>query len=153
MHRDSTIATRAGRVRNVLPGVFILALTVLVMVGATRADGVVSAVAAEAGFVEAGFADDVLPIFEQRCVKCHGGVGPDGEQRLEVLLDLSSYEGVMAGSEYGTVIEPGDSEASLLIEMIVAGDMPSQDDGEEELVPPEEIELIRAWIDEGAENN
>jgi hypothetical protein len=82
-------------------------------------------------------------------VECHGGTDENGEQRLESLLDLRSYEGVMAGSEFGTVIEAGDAEASYLLEMVVEGDMPEEGDP----VPEAEIETIRSWITAGAENN
>lgn len=95
------------------------------------------------------FATDVLPIFQSRCSECHGGEDEDGRVITEAYLDLQSYEGVMAGSEYGTVIEPGDADASTLIDMITTGEMPEEGDP----VPPEEIELIRAWIVAGALDN
>ncbi len=96
-----------------------------------------------------GFADDILPIFQQRCAKCHGGEDEDGQVITEAYLNLLSYEGVTAGSEYGTVIEPGDPDASTLVDMITSGEMPEEGDP----VPPEEIELIRAWIEAGALDN
>ncbi len=95
------------------------------------------------------FADDILPIFQHRCAKCHGGEGEDGLVITEAYLTLLSYEGVMAGSEFGTVIEPGDPDASTLVDMITSGEMPEEGDP----VPPEEIELIRAWIEAGALDN
>lgn len=98
---------------------------------------------------QVSFAEQVLPIFQQRCVDCHGGTDENGEQRLEASLNLQSYEGVMAGSEFGTVIEPGDAEGSFLLEMVVEGDMPEEGDP----VPEAEIETIRSWIVAGAPNN
>lgn len=98
---------------------------------------------------QVSFAGDVLPILQNRCVECHGGIDENGEERREALLDLRSYDGVMAGSEFGEVIEPGDAEASYLLEMIVEGDMPEEGDP----VPEAEIETIRSWITAGAENN
>lgn len=98
------------------------------------------------------FSEEILPIFERTCTSCHGGVDEAGNKRAEEELDLSSYEGVMAGSSYGTVVEPGDADGSVLIEMISAGDMPSQDDGPVDPLSAEEIELIKTWINEGAEN-
>jgi len=89
------------------------------------------------------FADDIMPILEARCVECHD------EENTELGLRLDSYEGVMVGSDYGTVIEPGDPDGSIFIEMIASGDMPEEGDP----VLPEELDLIRAWISEGAENN
>ena len=95
------------------------------------------------------FAEDILPIFQQRCAKCHGAADENGEVRTEVSLNLLEYEKVMAGSEFGTVVEAGDPDGSFLMDMIVAGDMPEEGDK----VPEEEIALIRAWIEAGAQNN
>ncbi len=98
---------------------------------------------------QVSFKDDIAPILQKRCVQCHGGTDENGETRVEALLDLTTYEGLMAGSEYGTVVEPGDPDESLLVVMIEEGDMPE----EGEAVPAEEIARIRAWIAEGAKNN
>ncbi|MDH3271891.1 MAG: hypothetical protein OEN56_11185 [Gemmatimonadota bacterium] len=91
----------------------------------------------------ASFAAEVLPVFEKYCWECHS------DQNAELGLKLDSYEGVMAGSDYGTVIEPGDPAGSLLIDMIESGDMPEEGDP----VAPADLEIIKAWIAEGAENN
>lgn len=95
------------------------------------------------------FANDILPIFRQRCAECHGGEDENGEVRTEVSLNLLVYERVMAGSEFGTVVEAGDPANSFLLDMIVDQTMPEQGDP----VPEEEIALIRAWIEAGAPNN
>jgi mono/diheme cytochrome c family protein len=92
---------------------------------------------------EVSFAKDVLPIFEAKCVKCHGG------NRTEAKLVLKSYDGVMAGSEDGPVITPGDSTNSTLVEVIVEGRMPKRDPR----LPDSEIAAIKAWVDAGAPNN
>lgn len=94
------------------------------------------------------FADDVAPIFRRHCAKCHGAEDEDGV-RAEAGLMLLTYEQVMAGSEFGTVVEAGDPAKSYLLEMIVEGDMPEEGDP----VPEEEIEIIRAWVAAGAPNN
>jgi mono/diheme cytochrome c family protein len=99
------------------------------------------------------FANDVMPIFEATCIGCHGAPGDDGEPRKEAYLDLTTYEGLMTGSEYGTVVEPGNADDSVLMDMIVTGDMPSQDDGPVDPLTEEQIDVIRQWINEGAENN
>lgn len=95
------------------------------------------------------FADDVLPIFRARCAKCHGGVGEDGEVRTEVSLNLLEYDGVMAGSEFGPVVDTVNTENSYLLDVIVEGNMPEEGDP----VPEDEIAVIRAWIEAGAPNN
>ncbi|MBM4183459.1 MAG: hypothetical protein FJ207_04440 [Gemmatimonadetes bacterium] len=97
-------------------------------------------------WVQAGppsYARQVAPILRARCVECHGA------DTKEAGLDLSTYEAVMKGSEYGTVVEAGDAAGSLLVEMVTAGEMPQDADP----LPAEEIALIRAWIEAGATNN
>ena len=95
------------------------------------------------------FTDDVLPIFQARCAECHGGEDANGEIRIEVSLNLLEYDRVIMGSEFGTVVEPGDPDGSFLLDMIMDGTMPEQGDP----VPEEEIAVIRAWIEAGAPNN
>ena len=85
----------------------------------------------------------VAPIFQARCSECHGAT------TKEAGLDLSTYASVMKGSEYGTVVEAGDAAASLLIEMVTAGEMPQDADP----LPAEEIAVLSAWIAAGATNN
>jgi len=63
-------------------------------------------------------------------------------------LDLSTYTGVMKGSEAGPVIVPGKSQESRLFELIEKGAMPK---GGKPL-PPDQIAIIRDWIDSGAQS-
>jgi hypothetical protein len=55
----------------------------------------------------------------------------------------------MAGSTWGSVIEPGDPVGSYLLELVAEGDMP--DDGPRLL--PREIRVLTAWIASGAPRN
>jgi len=89
------------------------------------------------------FKNDLQPIFERRCAKCHGGEFPSEG------LNLESYEGLILGSQNGQVIMAGDSNNSLLFEKIENGEMPKRGSD----LTAEQIEIIRQWIDEGALNN
>jgi hypothetical protein len=89
------------------------------------------------------FAADVLPVLQARCERCHGG------NRTEEGLDLLSYAGVMAGSDNGPVVIPGDASASSLVELIISGDMPRR----APKLPAAEIDIISAWVDAGALDN
>ena len=89
------------------------------------------------------FASEVMPLMEKYCWECHS------QENAELGLMLDSYEGTMAGSDYGTVVEPGDPDGSLLVDMIASGDMPEDGDP----MPADELEIIKTWIAEGAENN
>lgn len=123
------------------------ALAVAAGIGLAVQSDVASTDAASADMPEAhepvSFSAEVMPILEKYCWECHD------DENTELGLRLDSYEGVMAGSDYGTVIEPGDPAGSLLIDMVESGDMPEEGDP----VTPEELEVIKTWIAEGAENN
>lgn len=101
-------------------------------------------------YQDVSYAADVVPILEARCWSCHGADDPrTGEPKIEEGLDMTTYEGLMKGSEYGPIVEPGGPDASLMLEMISSGDMPKIGD----MLRPQEIEIIRNWIAEGALNN
>lgn len=89
------------------------------------------------------FGRDVMPILGQRCFKCHG---PDVAQ-IAGGLRLDSFEGA------SKVIVPGSPEKSYLIERVSAHDpadrMPPEDSGIKPLTP-EQIEILKQWIKEGA---
>ena len=104
---------------------------------------------ADAAALAPSFADDILPIFQESCVRCHGEVDESGFPYTEAGLSLMTYEDVMNGSEFGSVIEPGNPDDSYLLTQVENGDMP--DEGEP--LTAEQIALIREWIEAGAENN
>ena len=89
------------------------------------------------------FANDVLPIFQSRCVNCHGG------NEIEEGLLLRSHAEVMAGSDNGPVIVPGDAANSLLVELVATMEMPKRGP---KLTPPQ-IQIITDWVNEGALDN
>jgi mono/diheme cytochrome c family protein len=89
------------------------------------------------------FQRDVLPIFTQICVKCHGG------EKTQHGLVLKTYDDVMQGSDNGPVVLPGDPNNSVLVDMVVKGKMPKN--GPKLL--PRQIQAIIAWINAGAPNN
>lgn len=99
--------------------------------------------------VDVSFAQDVTPILEEKCVSCHGGPDETGAIIKEMQLDLTSYDALMLGSEFGPIVEPGNVDDSILWMMLEAGDMPQEGDP----LSAEELEVIRGWIAEGAQNN
>lgn len=98
---------------------------------------------AEAGDAAPDFAREVRPLLSDRCFGCHG----PGHQESGLRLD--THDGA---TEWA--IEPGDSEASEVLARITSTDpdlqMPPADSDIRPLTD-EEIELIRRWIDAGAE--
>jgi hypothetical protein len=89
------------------------------------------------------FALDILPLFVQDCIHCHGGAGG---------LGLDSYAGVLAGGSSGPVVIPGDPDGSLLVQRL-EGTVPPQMPLDGPPLTPSEIGRIRQWILEGAQNN
>jgi len=89
------------------------------------------------------FESDVLPILVSACMQCHG------TSSIRVGLSVVSYYGLMEGSNNGAVIVAGDAEASKLIRLITSGTMPKTGAS----LTPEQIEIISAWIDQGALDN
>lgn len=90
------------------------------------------------------YARDVVPIVKQHCLVCHTGVMVEtsGKLRMESLADL------LKGGVHGPAIVPGRSAESLLVKRIegtIQPKMPLQGS-----LPPEQVALIKAWIDAGA---
>ena len=89
------------------------------------------------------FANDILPIIQSRCINCHGG------DRTEEGLSMNSHAELLAGSENGAVITPGDAANSLLAQLVIDQEMPKRGP---KLTPPQ-TQLIVDWINQGALNN
>ena len=89
------------------------------------------------------FNDDILPIFENRCMNCHG------QERLEEGLSLRTYSDMMAGSKNGAVVVPGNAANSLLAQLLENQKMPKRGP---KLTPPQ-VQLIIDWINQGALDN
>ena len=94
------------------------------------------------------FATDIKPIFDASCVKCH-----DGTKKPRAGLALDTRAGTLKGSRDGKVVTVGDSAHSdLVLSVAHIGDPDSfmpKGKGAQPLTP-EQIGLIRAWIDQGA---
>jgi mono/diheme cytochrome c family protein len=89
------------------------------------------------------FTNDILPIFESRCINCHGG------ERTQEGLDLKTHAALMAGSDNGSVVTPGDVVNSLLVELVANQKMPKRGP---KLTPPQ-VQLITDWVNQGALDN
>ena len=97
------------------------------------------------------FNQDVQPVLASRCFSCHG---PDPEMRKAGLrLDLAEYA-MKKRSGHPDAIVPGHPERSELIKRIESKDphhlMPQTAQGEAKPMKPEEIAILREWIEQGA---
>ena len=86
------------------------------------------------------FETEILPIFENHCVRCHGS------ELMVKELNLTQLEAVMKGSESGPVVVPGKAEESKLYQLIQNGAMPPDREGS---IPEAQKKAIRAWIEQG----
>jgi len=64
-------------------------------------------------------------------------------------LDMDTYESLLAGSQNGPVIIPGNAHNSLLIQKVTEGTMPKRGPK----LTPVQIQIITDWINAGAPNN
>jgi len=82
------------------------------------------------------FESYVGPLVAVKCAACHGDLASGG-------LNMLTYAGIMNGSSNGPVIVPGDSANSVLFQVQSAG-------GHFASLTPEELEIVKQWIDAGA---
>ena len=90
------------------------------------------------------FTNDVQPILRARCHACHG----HAQQMSGLRLD--SRDAALKGGYAGASVKPGDSASSTLIHRVAAlpGLVAMPPAGKR--LTPEEIAILRAWIDQGA---
>ncbi len=95
------------------------------------------------------FQTEVRPLLSDACFQCHG---PDPGTRIaDLRLDLK--DGAFGARKNGAPVVPGDSGASLIYQRIThanaAKRMPPEYSHKK--LEPEQIDTLRAWIDQGAE--
>jgi uncharacterized protein with WD repeat len=90
------------------------------------------------------FLKDVAPILVQNCVACHNPKKSESKYVLTTFAQLA--KGGQQGE--GVTLEPGDPDASMLVEVI-------RPDGEPRMpykldpLPPEKVAIIERWVKEG----
>ncbi len=96
----------------------------------------------------------IQPIFDARCVRCHST-----EKRLKK-IDLSSFAALSASrasiSGKQPLVIPGSTAESRLFVLCATSQahfrMPPDTSGVTPL-PPQELELLKKWIEQGAKDN
>lgn len=91
------------------------------------------------------YAQNVQPIFNQKCVSCHG------PSKSENGLRLDSYDGVMKGTQFGQVVVPGQPFQSALVSVLKGTTDPSlrMPHGGQRL-SDQDVQNITVWIQAGA---
>jgi len=102
--------------------------------------------------VPLSYQKDIAPLLTEHCGRCHlhNGVG---SQKSGFAMD--SYEQLLKGTRIGPVIKPGVATASTLVSLVEGRADPEirMPPDNHNPLEPEQIILIRQWIDEGAKNN
>ena len=96
------------------------------------------------------YTKDVAPVLEKFCAGCH-----NADEEHPSQLYLESYESLMKGGKHGAPIKPWSADSSLLMQKM------SKEPPFGKVMPPpkkktptpEQVELIKAWIDQGAKKN
>lgn len=109
---------------------------------------------------QVSYTEDVQPILISSCLSCHNR---KSEGYLNSGFSLDSYDDVMTGTKFGKVVVPGSAESSSLYLVVAhktasAIHMPPHTDdalaeGRGVSLTPQQIETIRLWIDQGAQDN
>lgn len=94
---------------------------------------------------------DVQPILQSRCSSCHQ---PGGEGYKASGLDLTSYQGLMKGTQYGPIVVLGDPLTSNLMVLVEGRARPEvrMPHGQRPLLK-QQIDIIRLWVKQGAKDN
>ena len=125
-----------------------LAANLVVAIGASAQDATLPPAAAKAGVT---YATDIKPIFDAACVKCHSGDKPKAHLKLDTLA------AVLKGTKMGPILKAGDSANSFIIKSVAhltkdhdSWMPPLKNRAGIKPLTPEQIGLLRAWIDQGA---
>ena len=87
---------------------------------------------------------DIAPLFQQRCIACHGA-----SQTMNGLR-LDRRASALRGGYRGPAIIPGDAEGSRLVRLISVGEDGIRMPPSGRRLNAQEIGLMSAWIDQGA---
>ncbi len=101
--------------------------------------------AAASGTEVVDFEKEIRPIFREHCVGCHG---PE-KQKSGLRLDRRR-EALRGGDNLGPDIVPGKSAESPLIRLVSGLDPDRRMPARGEPLIPEQIRLLKTWIDQGA---
>lgn len=98
------------------------------------------------------FSQEVQPIINQHCVRCHE---TDGVGEVTSGFNLTTYDGLMKGTDSGPMVIAGDVLGSNILVLMEGRADPSisMPHGENEPVPKKDIQTLKTWIAQGAKNN
>jgi hypothetical protein len=93
------------------------------------------------------FARQVRPFLARYCLECHGGEDPAGG------LNVQAFQSLKEGGDHGPVFTPGKADDSRIVRMVEGKTRPRMPPRKARQPAPEELSLLRAWIDAGARDD
>ena len=96
------------------------------------------------------YAQEIADILDAKCVGCHSGALSENK------LNLEDVPGLLKGGKNGPAIVAGKAEESLLFKMAAHRAlpvMPPKDKKDQTPLTPEELGLLKLWIDAGAKDD
>jgi hypothetical protein len=90
------------------------------------------------------FVKDIKPLIESSCIKCHAKGKDSGGFSLE------TRETFLKGGDTGPAVELGHGMKSLIVELVAGTDPDNVMPQRGKRWTPEQVGLLRAWIDQGA---
>lgn len=94
------------------------------------------------------YSQHIQPIFNNRCTSCHAGDGASAGLRLD------TWQHVTAGSAHGEALIAFDAAHSRMIRLLQnTAQTPHPEDAGGGDLSPDEIALLKRWVDEGARND
>lgn len=94
------------------------------------------------------FADEIAPIFRANCLACHNAQGAEGG------LVLETPQSILKGGDEGPVVVPGNGAESRLLKLASHQAEPIMPPADNKVsakpLTPEQLGLIKLWIDQGA---
>jgi len=136
--------------KNVVLTLCVTAITGLALQVATAADPDISKLPPAAKKEGLTFDKDIKPLLENSCLKCHGAEKPKSKYRVD-----SREAFIKGGDSDEAAVVAGKSEKSPVIhyvaDLVADYEMPPLDKRDKyPKMTPEQIGILRAWIDQGA---
>jgi hypothetical protein len=93
------------------------------------------------------YAKDVRPFLARYCLECHAAKDP------EAGLNLETYKALLDGGDHGPVLKPGKADESRIVRQVEGKPKPFMPPKTARQPKPEEVGVLRAWIDAGAKDD
>ncbi|HUS36746.1 MAG TPA: c-type cytochrome domain-containing protein, partial [Verrucomicrobiae bacterium] len=94
------------------------------------------------------FSAEIIPLFQKSCLACHNAKDAKGE------LVLETPTTILKGGETGPAVVPGKSAESLLLKVAAHQSKPlmppKNNKADAKPLTPDELGLVKLWIDHGA---